>query len=306
MLLLAVAGFSEVIFFPEGTRASGMGGAFSAIEGEASSVYLSPASLFRVQSRIFSFSAGFLPSFTHYSLVYVEPGLFENLKSGIAISFFDWGSFQSYEVSVDGTSVKGELIHPYSTVMVVPVIYEVNTYFGVAGVFRFAYDSLGNFERVALSLDVPSIFLRYREWRLALSFRGFGAQTDYTREILYNYSDALKSSRFLVPRILLGVAYWTTYSDKSYYVWDIDGEYVFDGAFYTRVGLEYHTVKLWLRAGVFVNWMEWKMSSYNSLGLAGGVSFPVSSEWILDYSYVRHGITSSFFAEHRFALKKEF
>ncbi len=306
MLLLAVAGFSELLFFPEGTRAAGMGMAFSAIEGEASSVSLSPASLFRVQNRLFSFSVDFMPAYNHYSLVYVEPGLFENLKSGVAISFFDWGTIESYEVSVDGTPVKGGYIHPYTAVVSAPVVYKVNTYFGVAGTLKVAYDSLGVLERVAFSVDIPSIFLRYREWRVALSFRGLGAQTDYYREIVLNYSDAVKSSKFLVPRVLLGVAYWTSYTDKSYYVWDIDNEYIFDGAFYTRIGLEYHTVKLWVRAGVFANWFEWAMKSYNSFGVSAGLSFPVSPEWMFDYSYVRHGLTSSEFNEHRFSIKREF
>lgn len=309
-----------------GSRAIGMGGAFTAVSNDASAMYWNPAGLAKLKKMEAIFShTNWVADINQEYIGYVVPaGLMGNF--GFSASFMSLGDFERTTIDDIETTIReddGEGLSSFSANdLALGVTYARNMTdkFSIGVTAKYVREKIAEVSAGAMALDVGTYYMTgYKTLRIGMAILNYGPDIKFTGENLQaevidtrwpsNYTGntwEILSTPFTLPlQFKMGVAYDFLLGQQQVITAAADLIHPNDGNEKIVVGTEYtwknSIANLSLRAGYKYDpdWYETKSSTDNlSAGVGIGRKLGMSKINV-DYAYTNMGYLENV---HRFSL----
>lgn len=307
----AGASAGDVLQIPMGSRATGMGSAFTAVASDVSALYYNPAGLSRLISHevAATFSLGLADNnINHFA--YAGPVEYSGLAGsgfasvGTSLLFSRKGTIEINRTNSDGSFLSTENRSAGSD-FVATVAYAER-------IGTLSMDSLGvgghemnNFAGIGAKLIHSSLIQQYRATGYAVDF-GFlsalpslGLTAGFAAQNLGSKMKFLSQGDPLPATFRYGVAYEWSRSSPHRFTLAADGDYlIFDKLWHAYGGAEYWWKKTYaVRMGYEFNRAK--------LGVTFGFGLKWKERYLIDYSWASES-QAKFDNTHRFTLSYRF
>jgi len=134
-----------------GARGAAMGGAFTSVSDDATSLYWNPAGLMQLNSSQVVFSHFSWYQDINYEYIAVAYPALDKWTFGAAASYLSYGSIEGYDINDEPT---GEITSTYDLATSLSAAYRVNDAFSVGLTAKYIVVSLAGFSGAALAADI--------------------------------------------------------------------------------------------------------------------------------------------------------
>ncbi len=236
-----------------GPRANGMGGAYTSVANDASSMYWNPAGIANIEGfqGLFTYTKMFADINLNYVGAVITAGEFG--KIGINVTSLDFGEMDiTTELDPDGT---GETFSAGSVAIGLSYARYITNKFVVGATIKYIQENIYNSSASGLAIDVGTIFeTPFYGVRFASSISNFGTKMQIDGDdLLIRYdpdettsgnnetNDAkLATEEFELPlRLQIGVSRDWNFLDNQRFTFAIDANYPNDNQQWVNVGGEY-------------------------------------------------------------------
>jgi hypothetical protein len=309
-----------------GSRAIGMGSAFTAVANDASALYWNPAGVAKLKKMEAIFChTNWLLDINHEYIGYVVPaGLMGNF--GFSASFVSMGNFERTEIDDIETTIReddGEGLSVFSAsdlALAVTYARNMTDKFSVGVTAKYAQEKIAEVSAGGMAFDVGTFYMTgYKTLRIGMAilnygpdikFKGKDLQADWTDTSWpSNYTGntwEILSTPFTMPmQFKMGIAYDFLFGKDHSITTTADLIHPNDGNEKIAMGTEYlwksPMVNLSLRGGYYYDpdWYETKGSLDNFSAGAGIGRKMGASKISIDYAYTNKGYLENV---HRFSL----
>jgi len=309
-----------------GSRAIGMGGAFTAVANDASALYWNPAGIARLKKMEGIFShTNWVLDINHEFVGFVVPaGLMGNF--GFSASFVSMGDFERTQIDDIETEIReddGEGLSPFSAndlALAVTYARNMTDKFSVGVTAKYAREKIAEATAGGMAFDVGTYYMTgYKTLRLGMAILNYGPdikfsgndlQSDWTdQDWPSNYTGntwEILSTPFTMPmQFKMGLAYDFLLGQNHALTAAADLIHPNDGNEKVAAGTEYtwknSIANLSLRAGYLFDpdWYETK-GGMDNLSAGAGISRRMGMSKInVDYAFSNKGYLENI---HRFSL----
>jgi hypothetical protein len=309
-----------------GSRAIGMGGAFTAVANDASALYWNPAGIARLKKMEAIFChTNWIADINHEFIGYVVPaGLMGNF--GFSASFVSMGEFERTTIDDIETTIReddGEGLSPFSASdLAIAATYARNMTdkFSVGVTAKYVREKIAESSAGGMAFDVGTYYLTgYKTLRIGMAILNYGPDMKFSGKDLQgewvdpawpnNYTGnswEILSTPFTMPmQFKLGMAYDFLFGKDHLLTAAAELIHPNDGNEKVAVGTEYvwknNIANLALRGGYLYDpdWYETK-GGLDNLSAGAGISRKLGvSKLNFDYAYTNKGYLENV---HRFSM----
>ncbi|MBU1357087.1 MAG: PorV/PorQ family protein [Candidatus Edwardsbacteria bacterium] len=309
-----------------GSRAIGMGGAFTAVSNDASALYWNPAGVAKLKKMegIFSHTNWVLDINQEYIGYVVPAGLMGNF--GFSASFMSMGDFERTTIDDITTTIReddGEGLSSFSANdLALGVTYARNMTdkFSVGVTAKYVREKIAEVSAGGMALDVGTFYLTgYKTLRIGMAILNYGPDIKFAgKDLQAEWTDTswpsnytgnsweILSTAFPMPlQFKIGVAYDFLFGQQHTVITAADLIHPNDGNEKVAVGTEYtwknSIANLSLRAGYLYDpdWYETK-SAADNMSAGVGIGRKLGTSKInVDYAFTNKGYLENI---HRFSL----
>ena len=134
-----------------GARAAAMGGAYTSVSDDATSVYWNPAGLMQLNSSQVVFSHFSWYQDISYEYIAVAYPTMNRWSFGLAASYLNYGSIEGYDINDEPT---GDITSTYDLATGISAAYQVNDALSVGLTAKYIVVSLAGLSGAALAADI--------------------------------------------------------------------------------------------------------------------------------------------------------
>lgn len=296
---------ANFLTIPVGPRASGMGGAFTALANDVTTAYWNPGGLSRIGQNEFSASFSQWIAGTKHNWFGLNYALSEDDAVAISLDQLDYGEEEITTTSQpDGT---GQRWSASDIALSLSYARNLTDRFSIGGSIKYINQKIWNESATAFALDIGLLFYtELPDLRIGMNISNFGTEMKLDGKDLLqpvdidpahagnndNIASNLSTDSWPLPLVFaVGVGYDFVHSDMWRLTVETDAIYPNNQSAYVNVGTELAWSKLvYLRGG------------FNSLGkdarqggLSGGIGIHYDFGGFfakVDYSYTDFGIFS--------------
>ena len=286
-----------------GPRAIGLGGAFTAVAGDASTIYWNPAGMSRIGKSEILISHMEWIFGTNFDWLGVMIAIDRNNSIGLSITQLNYG--EEEVTTVDFPEGTGEKWNASDIAIGISYSRNLTDRFSVGGTAKFIQQKLWNERAFGFAIDVGVLFItEFKGLKLGASISNFGTEMRLDGKDLFVQHDIdptisgnnpaisakLKTDHWPLPLLFrVGVSIDVFRSEFGSLIFAIDALHPSDNTESLNLGAEYNfNDMIYLRAGYKSLYQK---DSEEGFTLGAGISYELGKvRFKLDYAYQDFGI----------------
>mgnify|MGYP001297700452 CR=1 FL=1 len=278
-----------------GAKAIGMGGAFTSIADDVSSIYWNPAGIARLAVNSFYFNHSEWLANINYDFIAIGLPISDGHSIGFSATYLSMGEM---EVRRYGDEHTGETFKVGSYAISSVWAMNLTNRFSIGFAGKYIREKIGNSFATGLAIDVGTLFNTIMGPQLGVNISNFGPKMKMTGSDLLvnadvsniegnnpNINAELSTDSFDLPLVLrVGVSDQLEYGGLVF-LWSIDAVNPIDNSEYLNTGFEINFWdRVYLRTGAKSIFMNDREELY-TVGLGTKLKLFSGQNFKIDYSY---------------------